>query len=366
MTEPVTEPAMRTVTSAAARVSALARIVGHPLTQLTLVRIREFTREPEAVFWAIFFPILIAAGLGIAFRQSAGAAIQIVTTAPGIAEALRREPGLAVLEMDESAARLALRNGKVALLAEPGPGTSVVYRYDEANPEGRSARMLADHAIQRAAGRSDPVASRDDLVREPGSRYIDFLVPGLVGLGIMSNAVWGLGFSIVDARRRKLTKRLVATPMSRAHYLASYLIWRLMVLVVEVGIPVGFGALAFGVPVRGSLVNLAAICLLASLAFSALGLLIASRARTIEAVSGLMNLLQVPMWILSGVFFSSQRFPDAVQPLIALLPLTAIIDALRAHMLQGATLTQVAPQLATLAGWLIVCFTVALKIFRWR
>lgn len=350
----------------AARAPALARIVNHPLAQLTLVRVREFTREPEAVFWAIFFPILLAAGLGIAFRQSAGDAIHVATTTAGIAEALRREPGLVVSEMDDAAARLALRNGKVALLVEAGPAASVLYRYDETNPEGRSARMLADRAIQRAAGRSDPVSSSDDLVREPGSRYIDFLVPGLVGLGIMSNAVWGLGFSIVDARRRKLTKRLVATPMSRAHYLLSYLIWRLMVLVVEVGVPVGFGALAFGVPVRGSLAGLAAICLLASLSFSALGLLIASRARTIEAVSGLMNLLQVPMWILSGVFFSSQRFPDSVQPLIALLPLTAIIDALRAHMLQGATLVQVAPQLATLAGWLVVCFGVALKIFRWR
>jgi ABC-2 type transport system permease protein len=182
----------------------------------------------------------------------------------------------------------------------------------------------------------------------------------------MSNAVWGLGFSIVDARRRKLTKRLVATPMSRTHYLLSYLFWRMMVLAAEVGIPVGFGALAFGVPVRGSIVDLVVICVLASLSFSALGLLIASRARTIEAVSGLMNLLQVPMWILSGVFFSSQRFPDAVQPLIKLLPLTAIIDALRAHMLQGANLVQVAPQLATLGGWLIVCFTLALRIFRWR
>jgi ABC-type multidrug transport system permease subunit len=182
----------------------------------------------------------------------------------------------------------------------------------------------------------------------------------------MSNAVWGLGFSIVDARRRKLTKRLIATPMSRADYLLSYLVWRLMVLWIEVGLPVGFGALAFGVPVRGTLIDMAIICILASLAFSALGLLIACRARTIEAVSGLMNLVQVPMWILSGVFFSSQRFPDAVQPLIAALPLTALVDALRAHMLQGAGLLQVAPQLAVLGGWLVVCFAVAMKLFRWR
>jgi len=350
----------------AAAITTSEGFAGHPLVQLTLVRIREFTREPEAVFWAIFFPILLTAGLGIAFRGNAGDVLKVVTSTPSIAQALRQDPALDVAEVDRTAALETLRNGKVALFADVASDGAVVFRYDDTNPEGRTARILADRAVQRAAGRIDPVAVSDQLVREAGSRYIDFLVPGLVGLGIMSNAVWGLGFSIVDARRRKLTKRLVATPMSRVHYLLSYLLWRMMVLVVEVGVPVGFGALAFGVPVRGSLFDLAVICIVASLSFSALGLLIASRARTIEAVSGLMNLLQVPMWILSGVFFSSQRFPDVVQPLIQLLPLTAIIDALRAHMLQGAGLVDVAPQMATLVGWLIVCFVTALKLFRWR
>ena len=176
--------------------------------------------------------------------------------------------------------------------------------------------MLADRAIQRAAGRADPVPATDGIMREAGSRYIDFLVPGLVGIGIMSNAVWGLGFSIVDARRRKLTKRLIATPMSRTYYLLSFLVWRMILLVVEVGVPVGFGALAFGVPVRGGSSTWSSSACWRRSSFSALGLLIASRARTIEAVSGLMNLVQVPMWILSGVFFSAQRFPDAVQPFI--------------------------------------------------
>jgi ABC-2 type transport system permease protein len=342
------------------------RLLWHPLVQLTLVRIREFVREPEAVFWAIFFPVLLTTGLGVAFRSRAPDTLRVVTTAPGLAASMRAEPGLAVEVLGADAAQQALRVGQVALLAEPAPDGGVLYRYDETNPEGRAARQLVDAAIQRAAGRTDPVPARDALVREPGSRYVDFLVPGLVGLGIMSNAVWGIGFSIVDARRRKLTKRLVATPMSRIHYLGSYLLWRMIILWFEIGVPVGFGAVAFGVPVRGRLIDLAVICVIASLSFSALGLLIASRARTIEAVSYLMNLLQVPMWILSGVFFSAQRFPDFVQPLIRALPLTATIDALRAHMLQGAGLFQLAPQLATLGVWLVVCFVLALKLFRWR
>jgi ABC-2 type transport system permease protein len=341
------------------------RFLGHSLVQLTLVRIREFVREPEAVFWAIFFPILLTIGLGVAFRSRPPDVLKIVATSPTLADSMRREPGLAVDVLAPDAAQQALRVGAVALVVEPA-SEGVLYRYDETNPEGRAARALADAAIQRAAGRKDPVAARDALVREPGSRYIDFLVPGLVGLGIMSNAVWGIGFSIVDGRRRKLTKRLVATPMSRSYYLTSYLIWRMLILGFEVGLPIGFGAVVFGVPVRGRLIDLGIICVFASVSFSALGLLIASRARTIEAVSNLMNLLQVPMWILSGVFFSAQRFPDIVQPIIRTLPLTAVIDALRAHLLQGASLVQLAPQLGTLGVWLVVCFTLALRLFRWR
>jgi ABC-type multidrug transport system permease subunit len=340
--------------------------VGHQIVQLTLARIREFIREPEAVFWAVFFPILLTAGLGIAFRSQSADVLKVAATTPDIAYALRQDSSLAVLEIDDAEASKALATGKISLIASQGPKDSVIFRYDDTSPEGRLAKIIADRAVQEAAGRTNRKAVVDQLVREPGSRYVDFLVPGLVGLGIMSNAIWGLGFSIVDARRRKLTKRLVATPMSRAYYLLSYLLWRMMILVLEVAIPIGFGVLAFGVPVRGRLIDLAIVCVLASLSFSALGLLIASRARTIEAASGLMNLVQVPMWILSGVFFSAQRFPDAAQPLIQALPLTAIIDALRAHMLQGATLTELIPQLTTLTVWFVVCFTVALKLFRWR
>jgi ABC-2 type transport system permease protein len=346
--------------------AAKPRLADHALVQLTLMRIREFSREPEAVFWAVFFPILLTAGLGIAFRSQAPEVLTIAATSASVAQPLATEPSLDVELLDPAAAAAALRTGKVALLAEAAPGGAVTFQYDDTNPQGRTARMLADRALQRAAGRVDPLTTRDQLVREPGSRYVDFLVPGLTGLGIMSNAIWGLGFSIVDSRRRKLTKRLVATPMSRAAYLLSFLFWRMLILVIEVCVPIGFGALVFDVPVRGRLIDLAIICIIASLSFSSLGLLIASRARTIEAVSGLMNLVQVPMWILSGVFFSAQRFPDAVQPIIRALPLTAIIDALRAHLLQGASLVDVAPQLATLGAWLVICFSIALKLFRWR
>jgi ABC-type polysaccharide/polyol phosphate export permease len=338
----------------------------HPLTQLTLVRFREFLREPEAMFWTFIFPLLLAAGLGIAFRNTPPQVLKIAAVSPQLTESLRRDKLLDVQQLSAAEAEEALRTGKVALAAEPDTNGTVVYRYDDTNPEGRTARMLADRAVQRAAGRSDPVASDDRLIREPGSRYIDFLVPGLLGMNLMGSAIWGLGFSIVDARRKKLMKRLIATPMPRPYYLLSFLFARIALLVVEVAALVGFGALVFGVPVRGPLLQLALMCLLGSLSFTALGLLISSRARTIEAVSGLMNLVMLPMWVMSGVFFSAQRFPDLVQPIVKALPLTALIDALRANMLQGANFAQVAAQLGILGAWLVVCFTLALRLFRWR
>jgi ABC-type multidrug transport system permease subunit len=341
-------------------------LADHPLAQLTLVRFREFLREPEALFWVFIFPVLLAAGLGIAFRNRPADVLPVAAVSPDVAVALRQERLLSVQQLTPAAAEEALRTGKVALLATRGPGGAVTYRYDNTNPEGRAARLLVDAALQRAAGRADPVATSDRLVREPGSRYIDFLIPGLLGMNLMGSAIWGMGFAIVDARRKKLLKRLIATPMPRPYYLASFLLSRLALLVIEVGVLLGFGAVAFGVPVRGSLAALAALCVLGSMTFCALGLLIASRARTIEAASGLMNVTMMPMWIVSGVFFSAQRFPGALQPLIKALPLTAAIDALRANMLQGTGLVGVAPQMGILAAWLVACFTLALKLFRWR
>jgi ABC-type multidrug transport system permease subunit len=203
-------------------------------------------------------------------------------------------------------------------------------------------------------------------VHEAGARYIDFVIPGLLGMNLMSSAIWGLGFSIVEARQKKLLKRLVASPMPRWQYLASFLLSRLLLLVIEVGVFLGFARLVFGVPFRGPIWQLALMCVLASLSFSALGLLIASRAKTMEAASGLMNLVMLPMWIVSGVFFSASRFPNVLQPFIRALPLTAAIDALRGNMLQGLELTHLLAPVTILLAWLVVSFSVALRVFRWR
>jgi ABC-type multidrug transport system permease subunit len=203
-------------------------------------------------------------------------------------------------------------------------------------------------------------------VHETGARYIDFVVPGLLGMNLMGSAMWGMDFSIVEARQKKLLKRLVASPMPKWQYLASFLLSRLAMLIIEVAVFLGFARVAFGVPFRGSLLQLGLLCLMTSLAFSGLGLLVSSRAKTTEAVSGLMNLVMLPMWILSGIFFSATRFPAVIQPLVRALPLTAAIEGMRGNMLQGMNLGQMMPQIGILAAWFVVPFAVSLRIFRWR
>jgi ABC-type multidrug transport system permease subunit len=309
------------------------RLVLSSLYQLTVTRLKLTLREPEAIFWIFVFPILLAVGLGIAFRNRPADVLPVGATTPQLVEALAADKGLHATQMDEAAGARALATGNILLLAV-ADGNAVEYRYDETNPDARTARIIADRAIQIAAGRRDPVAAGNRLVHETGSRYIDFVVPGLLGMNLMGSAMWGLGFAIVDARAKKLLKRMVASPMPRWQYLASYLLSRLVMLAIEVVVLLGFARVVFGVPFRGSLVELALICVLASLTFSALGLLVASRARTIEAVSGLMNVVMMPMWIMSGVFFSPSRFPAILQPFIQALPLTAAINAVRGNMLQ--------------------------------
>jgi ABC-2 type transport system permease protein len=342
----------------------------HPLVQLTLVRYREFYREPEAVFWVFIFPVLLTAGLGIAFRSGAPERIPVALVAQSgtdsaLVRGLTAAGGIRLRTLDDSAAAQALRTGDVALVIRPADG-AVEYRYDTERPDAREARLRVDEAVQAAAGRADPVRTSEVTVRERGARYVDFVVPGLLGMNLMGSGIWGLGFAIVDARRKHLLKRLTATPMSRPQFLASFVLSRLTFLIVEVALLVGFAVVVFGVPIRGSLLVLAGICMLSALAFASLGLLLAARPRTVEGVSGIMNVVMLPMWIFSGVFFSSSRFPDAVQPLIQALPLTAVIDALRATMLRGAGMREVLPELAVISAWLVVSFVLAVRLFRWR
>ena len=344
----------------------------NPLFELTITRVREFLREKEAVFWVFIFPVLMTFALGIAFRNTApdktfvaieGDATNSSVSAVAAVLAHAPEISSSVLPPDEAA--MALRSGKVAIVIKPA-NDSYSIRFDPTRPESRTAKLIVDDVLQRAKGRQDVAQIGEEKVIEPGARYVDFLVPGLIGMNLMGSGLWGLGFTIVIARSRKILKRFAATPMRRSHYLLSFMLSRLVFLFLEVAAVVLFAWLAFGFTVRGSWLTVSLITLLGGFTFSGIGLLVAARPTTIEGVSGLMNFIMLPMWLLSGTFFSSERFPNVLQPFIKALPLTALNTLLRAVMNEGAPLWTNWMHVAILLGWLLISFVIALKIFRWQ
>lgn len=338
------------------------------LVELTLARIRELTREPEAVFWVFVFPILLAGILGLAFRNRPPDALPVAIASGPHADArlaaMGGAPEVEATVMPDAEARRALARGRVLLVVSADD--TPAYAYDPTQPESRTARLAVDAALQRAAGRPDVFTPGTHEVTEPGSRYVDWLVPGLLGMNLMGTGMWGIGFSLVVARNGNLLKRLIAAPARKSHLLAAQITSRLIFLVPEAGALLLFAYFVLGVPMRGSVLLLTAVSLLGALAFSAVGLLTAARPRTIEGVSGIMNLVMVPMWIFSGIFFSTERFPDGMQPFVQALPLTALNDALRAVMLDGSGLLAVMPELANLTAWGVVTFALALRYFRWQ
>jgi ABC-2 type transport system permease protein len=340
----------------------------NPIVQLTLWRLREFLREPEALFWVFAFPIVLAFALGIAFKGRGPQVVRVgVAAGPGseeLAATLTRSPKIDAKVYDPGEAHNRLRTGRVTLVVIPGD--PVVFQYDSTRQESFVARLLVNDVLQQASGQREVRAIKDERITEPGARYIDFLIPGLLGMNIMGTGMWGVGFGIVKARNQKLLKRLLASPMQKRHYLIAQMLARLVFLGLEVSTLLLFGHLVFGVPVRGSLVTMTVVVVIGALSFAGLGLLVASRTQTIEGVSGLMNLVMVPMWIGSGVFFAYSNFPQAMQPFLKALPLTELNDALRGVLIDGASLTRVSPLVVAMSLWTVVTFGVALRIFRWQ
>ena len=329
-----------------------------PLLLLTLARLREFWREPSAVFWTFVFPILLAVALGLAFRNQKPTPPGVaVVEGPGAQQLARAliERGLAAAVVDEATAQHRLRTNKVVLVLRAEIGGELVYRYDPAQPEAVDARLKADDAIQRAEGRRDSRPSRDDLVTAPGARYIDWLIPGLVGMQLMSGSLWGIAFGLAQTRQKKLLKRLIATPMTKLDYLSSLVISRLIFVLLELPVLLGFGWFAFGVQLHGSAMGVLFLSMLRAASFAGLALLCGCRAGNQETASGLVNLAQLPMLLVSGVFFSSARFPDSLQGAIRLLPLTAMNDSLRALINDGAPLSSVTFEIVVMAAWGLVC-----------
>ena len=354
------------------------QVKDHPLVQLVIARLREFWREPAAVFWVYGFPLIMMISLGIAFRHRPVEKIQVDLVNSDRMEAFHDylENGnnahqdfidISSIEIhDEETSQLRLRTGKTALVVAHVESEGLVFSYDPTRPGSILVRNALYDRIQRWSGREDKVTVSDDPVSEAGGRYIDFLVPGLLGMGLMGGGMWGVGFSIVNLRIRKLLKRYLATPMKRSHFLIAMMISRVLFTIPEMLILVWGAHWLFGVENQGSFLAVVVLVFLGAFEFAGIGLLIASRAETTETVSGLMNLVMLPMWIGSGVFYSVDRFPASVQSVLNQLPLTPLIHGLRAVMQDGASLVVLLPQLMVISLWGLITFGLALWWFRWQ
>lgn len=339
------------------------------LLELTLMRVILLLRQPEIVFWAFVFPVMLSVVLGLAFQEGGDWKSRVaVVDSPHASEMLDALEGVDGVEVvsaadDEEASRL-LRSGTVdvVLVSEGG----ITLRFDELRPEAAVAKLRVENALQVVAGREDPIAIDSEATVTTGSRYIDWFVPGLLALSIMSTSVWAVGFSFVDARQKKLIKRFLVTPMSRASFLLSHVLARLALLVFEVSVLLVFAHWALDVPVAGSAIDVFLACAVGALVFAGVGVLLGSRSRTLEGAAGLINLTMMPMGLASGVFFSYERFSEGLQPLIRALPLAPFIDTVRGVMLDGRPLGDFAGAIALQLVWGVVTFLAGLALFRWK
>jgi ABC-2 type transport system permease protein len=340
----------------------------NPLRELIKARLREFWREPGYVFWVFGFPLLMAIGLGLAFRDKVPAPprVAIVTLESKLASKLLASKRVSAERLPRAEALRALARTKVDLVIDQPPAGTPLLHYDGTQERGQLAHALVSDELERAAGRRDPLRVGERTITEPGSRYVDFLIPGLIGLNLMGSSMWGIGFNLVLARKRRLLRRYAVTPMRRSHFLLAYFFSRSLFLALELGLLIVFGKLVFGTVIQGNLFTLLFTAGLGAASFAAISLLVGARLDNTEVANGWMNFVMLPMWLLSGSFFSYERFPEWLHLPIRLLPLTSLNDALRAIYNDGASLLDCGFELGILACWGVVGFIVALRTFRWQ
>lgn len=328
---------------------------------------REFWRTPEAVFWTYGFPMVMTIVLGFSFqpKPSPPVAVAIVAgpDAAAMREVLAPRPRLAVEVLDAAEADRALARGRVALLVRGTPAAPVL-RADPARPETELAQLLVERALRDAkdGAASPPVIEAENRA---GSRYVDFLVPGLIGLNLLGAGMWGVGYNLVNLRTQHLLRRLFVTPMRPSEFLLGFMIGRFALVLPEAAAVAAFGSLVWGVPFRGSWLAFLVLVSVGGFAFSGLGCLLASRARTLEGIGGLMNACSLPMWVVGGVFFENARLEGVMRWIAEVLPLTHLNRALRDVMLEPAGLFDVAVPLGALLAFGLATFALAMRWFRW-
>ncbi|EMJ60136.1 MULTISPECIES: ABC transporter permease [Leptospira] len=354
--------------------------------QLINIQLKEFYREPAILFWAFVFPIAMAGILGIAFKNRGSEEVKIAilensyqleelkkildstrdknekSKEKNLASDSDKLPSLKFLVLSKNEAIRDLKRGKLNVIVERTQGGKIRFFFDTDNPNGQRDYLLI---LAKIRSRYTDFELQVDRLDSKGVRYIDYLVPGMLAMGVMNSCLWGVGWNLIEMRMKKLLRRMSATPMNKLSFLISFFFTRLIVTTIESAILLGFTLFTFENALEGSFGAIIMIFLSGNFAFSCIGIFVGSRAANSQVGNGLINAVTFPMMILSGVFFSYQNFPEIVLPIIKNLPLTLMADSLRTVFIEGAGFISVIPAVVGLFVYGIVFLFVGNKIFRW-
>ena len=369
------------------------------LWQLTKALFMEIVREPGVLFWGILFPILMSLGLGLAFTKKTDVLRKIavirnreisIADTSGLTNFLEKKCEKNLIkgketfrwkltlnddklgnsiflfyEMDWDKAMIQLKRGTVNLIIlEKGKVTE--FHFDPMNPDAELTYLKLSPVI----GTAELIPVKNNAEIKPltvtGTRYIDFLVPGLITMGVMMSSMWGISYGLIEKRSKKLLRRLVATPMKKSHFLIALITVRITMNFIESSSLFLFALFAFKLTIQGDISALLLMFLAGNIAFAGLAVLVSSHTSNTEVGNGLINAVVMPMMVLSGIFFSYHNFPDWSIPFIRILPLTMLTDGIRSIFNEGAGYDDVTIPILILSATGVIFFTAGLKIFKWH
>lgn len=362
------------------------------LLQLISIRFKEFLREPAVLFWSILFPILMAWGLGSAFSDKGETMQQVALIESELnkntrlrdffdgIEAVKSEvtgyfnlekkigekkagiTNYKFIRCDKDEAMTLLKKGIISLIVEEDTDT-IIYHFDPLNPEAKLNYMLISGAINNKG--QDIKNESIKVLDKIGTRYVDFLIPGLIAMGVMMSIMWGVSYSLIDKRNKKLLRRMVATPMKKSNFLGSHFITRTLLSFIEAGLLFLFAYFYFGTYIQGNILAGMVVLFAGIVGFTGLAILVSSRTANTQVGNGLINLVVMPMMVLSGIFFNYHNFPEWTIGIIQKFPLTMLADSLRSIFIEGSGFKENYNNIITLLIYGLTSFFVGLKMFKW-
>jgi ABC-2 type transport system permease protein len=360
------------------------------LTALTIANIKSYVRDRAALFWTLAFPLIFIFMFGFIFQGGGGGGLSLgwvdqdtSSSATTLQTAFEAQDGIELTITDETDALARMQDGQIdAVIVVPAgygeaisaaeAGTGAPSRVVVYTDPSRSNLVASVYqalgsvlGVVNLGGRPPLVIPQSETLQTENLNFISYFVPSMLGLSVMQVGIFA-AIPLVADREKLILKRLAATPLRRWQLVGSNVLMRLLIAMIQAVIIVAVGVMVFGVEITGPFGLSVVFVALGAVAFLALGYVVASFASTEDAANGMTSVIQFPMMFLSGTFFPIDDMPEALQAVARVIPLTYLSDALRQVMVGGAAFAPLWVCFAVLAGWLVVCFGIAARKFRWQ